>query len=173
MTHKGNPYLNPYMAGLILGVVIFLSFFLTGNGLGASGGMQRFLVFLEDLVIPEHVDSIPYIAKLAGGDTNPLDSWLTVLALGTIIGGAISSKINKRFILETIKGPQMTVRGRLYFAAVGGIITGFGARFARGCASGQGLSGGTTHSVGAWAFLVAFFIAGYLVAQLFRKQWVD
>ena len=35
-----RPYVNPYLAGTLLGVVLFLSFFITGGGLGASGALQ-------------------------------------------------------------------------------------------------------------------------------------
>jgi len=56
-------------------------------------------------------------------------------------------------------------------AVLGGIITGFGARLARGCTSGQGLSGAVTLSVGSWAFLMAFFAGGYLLAYFVRRLW--
>jgi hypothetical protein len=32
--------------------VLFLAFFITGNGLGASGGLNCYIVFIEDLVAP-------------------------------------------------------------------------------------------------------------------------
>ena len=48
------PYLNPYAGGVLLGIVLFLAFFLTGNGLGASGGINRLLVFVQDLFFSEH-----------------------------------------------------------------------------------------------------------------------
>ena len=35
---RSRPYVNPYLAGVLLGLVLFTSFFLSGNGLGASGG---------------------------------------------------------------------------------------------------------------------------------------
>ena len=40
---------------------------------------------------------------------------------------------------------------------------------AKGCTSGQGLSGGATLSVGSWAFLMAFFVGGYALAHVLRK----
>ena len=44
-------YVNPYYAGILLGVVLFGAFFLTGNGLGASGGLNRLLVVVEDAIV--------------------------------------------------------------------------------------------------------------------------
>ena len=82
-----KPYINPYLAGVLLGIVLFLAFFITGNGLGASGGLNRILVLFEDAVAPEHVDRTPYLLKMAGGDTNPLDDWIVLITVGTVVGG--------------------------------------------------------------------------------------
>ena len=57
------------------------------------------------------------------------------------------------------------------FAFLGGAIMGYGARFARGCTSGQALSGGAVLSVGSWAFMFAVFGGGYAVAYFVRKLW--
>ncbi|PVE33238.1 hypothetical protein DC030_15105, partial [Enterococcus faecalis] len=58
-------YVHPYYAGILLGVVLFLSFFISGNGLGASGGMNRMLVFVQDLFVPDHIDRTPYLLEMA------------------------------------------------------------------------------------------------------------
>jgi len=70
---ESKPYVDPYLAGALLGLVMFTSFFLTGNGLGASGGLNRVIVFFEDLVVPGHIDQTRYLLKMAGGVKNPLD----------------------------------------------------------------------------------------------------
>ena len=38
---RPRPYVNPYLGGTLLGVVLFLSFFITGNGLGASAAVRQ------------------------------------------------------------------------------------------------------------------------------------
>ncbi len=48
---------------------------------------------------------------------------------------------------------------------------GFGARLARGCTSGQALSGGAVLSVGSWAFIFAVFAGAYAVAYFVRGLW--
>ena len=45
----GKPYMNPYMAGTLLGVLLFLAFLITGSGLGASGGLNRLLVYFQNI----------------------------------------------------------------------------------------------------------------------------
>lgn len=164
-------YLNPYLSGALLGVVLFLAFFITGNGLGASGGLNRFLVFFEDLVAPGHVNRTPYLITMAGGDLNPLDNWIVFITVGTLLGGFLSGWLNGRIKLETNKGPNISRNKRWFYAFLGGIFMGYGARFARGCTSGQALSGGAILSVGSWAFMFAVFGGAYALAYFVRKLW--
>ena len=164
-------YVNPYYAGILLGIVLFAAFFLTGNGLGASGGLNRLLLAIEDPIAPDHVDRTAYLLTMAGGDTNPLDSWIVVLTIGTIMGGFAAGWMNGRVKLETRKGPQISNQRRWLMAFIGGSLMGYGARLARGCTSGQALSGGAVLSVGSWAFMFAVFGGGYALAYFVRKLW--
>jgi len=164
-------YVNPYLGGALLGVVLFLSFFITGNGLGASGGLNRFVVFLEDIVAPEHIDRVSYLIGLAGGSKNALDNWIIPMVVGTLLGGFTSGWLNGRLKVDTGKGPRISTRTRWAVAFLGGAIMGYGARLARGCTSGQALSGGATLSTGSWAFMFAVFGGGYMLAYFVRKLW--
>jgi uncharacterized membrane protein YedE/YeeE len=51
-------------------------------------------------------------------------------------------------------------------AFCGGIILGFGARWAGGCTSGHGISGTLQLAVSGWLAVVAFFASGGLVAYI-------
>ena len=164
-------YVDPYYAGILLGVVLFLAFFLTGSGLGASGGLNRMLVFVEDLIAPGHVNRTPYLLAMAGGAKNPLDSWVVYVTIGVIFGGIAAGWRNGRLKIETNRGPNVSVKMRWMMAFIGGALMGYGARFARGCTSGQALSGGAVLSVGSWAFMFAVFGGAYALAYSFRKFW--
>ncbi len=170
-SRPAKEYVNPYIGGLFLGLVLFLSFFLTGNGLGASGGLSRYAVFVEDLIAPDHVDRTPYLLKMAGGEKDPLDDWIVFLTTGALLGGFVSGLINGRTKLETTKGPNISIRGRWTMAFLGGIIFAYGARLARGCTSGQALSGGATLSAGSWVVMFAIFGGAYGLAYFLRKAW--
>jgi len=167
-----QPYANPYLGGVLLGMVLFASFFITGNGLGASGGLSHYVVFLEDLVAPKHVDQVPYLLNMAGGQLNPLDSWIVIVTTGVIIGGFTSGVIHGRTKLETHKGPNISKQTRWLFAFLGGILFTYGARLARGCTSGQALSGGATLSAGSWVVMFAIFGGAYALAYFVRKLWI-
>lgn len=164
-------YINPYLAAILLGVVLFLAFFITGNGLGASGGLNRILVYAQDLIAPEHTDRVPYLISMAGGSKNALDNWVVFMTVGTLLGGFAAGVINGRFKIETNRGPQVPIKVRWVMAFIGGSLMGYGARMARGCTSGQALSGGAVLSVGSWAFMLAVFAGAYMLAYSLRKFW--
>jgi uncharacterized protein len=162
---------NPYAAGVALGVVLFAALFVTGNGLGASGGFSRIMVFFEDFVVPAHVNCNPHLAPLAGGDNNPLDHRLVWMVLGVVLGGFVSGLLAGRAKFETCKGPRIGSVARWGLAFIGGSLMGYGAGLGRGCTSGQALSGGAVLSAGSWAFMMMIFVGGYLLAYPLRKTW--
>lgn len=168
---ESKNYWNAYFGGIMLGIVLFLSFFLTGNGLGASGGLSHYAAYIEDLIAPDHVDRVAYLLKMAGGQLNALDNWIVMVTTGVILGGFISGVINGRAKFETNKGPNISNRTRWIVAFIGGIFFTYGARLARGCTSGQALSGGATLSAGSWVVMFAIFGGAYALAYFVRGLW--
>jgi hypothetical protein len=171
-TKEPRPYIDPYLAGALLGVVLFLSFFVTGGGLGASAGFSRIQTGVLDAFASSHVDRVAYFAEMAGGARNPWAHYGIYMLVGTLVGGFASGLLNRRVKVETRRGPRVSVPVRLALAFVGGAIMVYGARLARGCTSGQALSGGAVLSVGSWAFMFAIFASGYAVAWFFRRLWI-
>ena len=165
-------YVHPYLAGAVLGVVLFLAFILTGNGLGSSGATSRIGVLVVDTVAPLHVDQTPYLLKMAGGDKNPLDDWIVPVFFGALLGGFASGARNGRLRLTTTRGPNISDRTRWLMSFLGGVVFLYGARMARGCTSGQALSGGATLAAGSWAVMLAIFASAYLLAYFVRKLWL-
>ena len=166
-----KPYANPYLGGVLLGLVLFASYLITGNGLGASGGLSRYAAFIEDLIAPGHIDQVPYLIAMAGGQRNPLDSWIVIVTTGVLIGGFTSGVIHGRTKFETHKGPNISKQTRWLFAFIGGILFAYGARLARGCTSGQALSGGATLSAGSWLVMFSIFGGAYALAYFVRRLW--
>ena len=107
---------------------------------------------------------------MAGG-ANPLRNWLMVEVVGVMIGGFLGALSAGRFRVAVEKGPRISVRGRLLYALAGGVIMGFGAALARGCTSGQALSGGAVLATGSWLFMLMVFAGGYATAYFVRKEW--
>jgi uncharacterized membrane protein YedE/YeeE len=168
---EARPYLNPYVAGTLLGLVLFASFYVTGGGIGASAAMSRIQTGVLDLFAPGHVDRVAYFAEMAGGHRSAWNHYSIFMIVGTLLGGFASGLVNRRVKLELRKGPRISAPARLGFALAGGVLMGFGARLARGCTSGQALSGGAVLSVGSWAFAFAVFAGAYALAWFFRRLW--
>jgi len=164
-------YVNPYFGGMVLGIVLFLALFLTGNGLGSSGATSRIDALIVDTINPSHVDNNSYLLKMAGGDKNPMDDWIVPVFFGALFGGFASGFFNGRLKFETTKGPHISDRMRWLMAFLGGVIFLYGARMARGCTSGQALTGGTTLAAGSWVIMFSIFGGAYALAYFVRKLW--
>ncbi len=164
--------MNPYLAGIGLGLVLLASFVVMGRGLGASGAFSSVLTFGVHSVAPAHAQSNNFYREYLGTpDGNPLNDWLVYEIAGVLIGGALSGLFAGRLRRSVEKGHRITVPVRLTYALFGGMLMGIGSKIARGCTSGQALTGGALLSVGSWVFMIAVFVTAYAVAYFFRKQW--
>lgn len=165
-----RPYANPYLAGVGLGLVLLAAFVVAGQGLGASGAFANVATGVVATVAPETAAGNGYFQSyLAGGA--PWTAWMVVEVLGILAGGALSALLAGRFRIAIDKGPSISSTSRLTAAALGGSLMGLGAVLARGCTSGQALSGGAMLSVGSWSFMIAAFAAGYAAAPFARRLW--
>jgi uncharacterized membrane protein YedE/YeeE len=169
---KAQPFSNPYLAGIGLGLVLLAAFVIMGRGLGASGAFSSLISVGMQAVAPEHTAANGFFAEYLGdGAHSPLKDWLVFEVIGVVVGGFISGILAHRIKGVVEKGPRITVGKRLVLAFLGGGIMGFGAKLARGCTSGQALTGGALLGVGSWAFMLAVFAGGYAVAYFVRRQW--
>ena len=166
-------YMNPYLAGVLLGLVITGSFFLTREGLGASGAFKRTVAAVENVIVPSHVASENSAFEHYVQDgKNPLKNRLVFMVLGVFIGGFISGAINNRLKLKLEHSPKITSKKRAIFAIIGGALFGIGSAFGRGCTSGAGLDGMAVLATSGFIVVGAIFGSGYLFAWFFRKLWI-
>lgn len=166
-------YMNPYLAGFLLGITLLATIVITGRGLGASGALKSAVVATVSSIAPQHArESAFYSENLKSLHDNPLKAWLVFEVLGVIIGGFVSGVVSDRLNFVTEKGPRITNTMRLGFALIGGLLFGLGAQFARGCTSGAALSGMTVLSTGGIITMMAIFGTGYAIAYFFRKLWI-
>jgi hypothetical protein len=164
--------MNPYVAGIGLGLVLLASFVVMGRGLGASGAMSSLVALGVDAVAPTHARANDfYVGYLEGGLGHPLKAFLVFEVLGVLVGGFISGALAGRIKRTVERGPRVGVGSRLLLAFVGGGLMGIGAKLARGCTSGQALTGGALLNVGSWAFMLMVFAGAYALAWFVRRQW--
>jgi uncharacterized membrane protein YedE/YeeE len=170
MKDRQAQYMNPYLAGVLLGLVLLASFVTLGAGLGASGGIARLAASLEGVVLPSHTMNSAYFGAWGAA---PWQYYLVYMFLGTFLGGLFSAVTTRRLHLVAERGQAFPVWLRLILAALGGVLVGFASRLAQGCTSGQALTGGALLLSGSLVFLVSLFASGYAVAWFFRSQWHD
>lgn len=165
-------YWNPYFGGFLLGLLIILTFYLTGRGLGASGALKSGVVTIVDTVAPTHAENNAYYSKFIKEDESPLNNWLVFEAIGVLLGAFLSGAFTGRLKLQVEHSPKITSKRRLLFALGGGTLFGLGAQIARGCTSGAALSGMAVLSVGGFITMASIFGTGFVVAYFFRKNWI-
>lgn len=173
MSEKSKKYMNPYLAGFLLGVVLLASFYFTGRGLGASGAVKSTVVATVGAIAPEHAENSRYYSQaIASSDGNPLKAWLVFQVIGVLFGGLISGVIAGRMKLKIEHSPNILPRTRLIAAALGGILFGVGSQLGRGCTSGAALSGMATLSLAGFVSMLAIFGTAFAFAYFFRKLWI-
>ncbi|MBW2214039.1 MAG: YeeE/YedE family protein [Deltaproteobacteria bacterium] len=164
--------MNPYLAGMGLGLVLLLAFVLMGRGLGASGAFSTIVAVIVDAVAPAHAQANEfYLGYLENGYGSPFKSFLMFEVIGVLVGGFISGALAGRIKRTVERGPRMSAKGRIGLAILGGTMMGFGAKLAGGCTSGQGLSGGAVLGLGSWTFMIMVFVGGYAGAYFLRREW--
>ena len=89
-------YMNPYLAGILLGTVLLLSMYISGRGLGASGGIKYCVVAITGAIDRSHTDDSPYYSKYFENGEKPFLNWLSFEIFGVIAGGFISGLVSKR-----------------------------------------------------------------------------
>ncbi len=171
MNDAPKNYVNPYLAGLLLGLVLFGAFFIAGRGLGASGAMMRVTAEAAHVAAPAAVEGSDYLSRYIGGD-GLLGDWLFLEVLGVMLGALLSATLGRRLKLEVLKGPRIGTAARLLLAFAGGGLFGFGARLARGCTSGMALTGGATLALGSMVGMMFIFGGAYGLAWFLRKEWI-
>jgi uncharacterized protein len=170
-TRASQPFWNPYLAGVLLGLVLLATYVVAGRGLGATAGFAAVATWLAGIVTPSHTESSIVHAKY-WNDGAPLLNWTLFLLFGALVGAALSGWQARRFRFTIERGPRVTDGQRLALAFAGGFIAACGAKLAKGCTSGQALTGSSILNAGSLVFLVAVFVAAFGLAYFVRKEWL-
>ena len=168
-----SKYMNPYLAGFFLGILLLATIYITGRGLGASGAVKSGVVAAVETVMPSHTESTKFYKEyLNEHNNNPLKNWLVFEMLGLLVGAFASGLISDRLNFTLEKSQKIKSQTRVAGALFGGLLFGFGAQLGRGCTSGAALSGMAVLSTGGIITMLAIFGGAYMFAYFFRKLWI-
>ena len=157
---------SPYAVGIGIGVLSWLTWLISKKAIGCSTSFARSAGMIEKLVRGKQVES-----KLYYQEVKPAVDWQWMLVIGMVVGALISALLSGDFGWQWIPTLWAAAFGtdpllRIIVALLGGILLGFGARWAGGCTSGHGISGTMQMAVSSWISAICFFVGGILMAQL-------
>jgi|LFRM01.1.fsa_nt_gb uncharacterized membrane protein YedE/YeeE len=158
---------SPYAAGIGIGILSWLSFLISGKPLATSTTFARAGGMIEDFFTEGEAEQKPYYKKI-----RLHINWQWMLVLGVVVGSFLSAIFSGDFqsgvwvpsLWASAFGNNALVR--VVAAFIGGIILGYGARFADGCTSGHGISGTLQLAVSSWVSVIFFFIGGIITAHI-------
>jgi hypothetical protein len=123
---RSKQYINPYLGGVLLGLLLLATFFVTGRGLGASGAIKSSVAATVNTINPERAQEEEYLGQFITDDKNPLSNWLVYEVLGIIIGAFLSGSLAGRLKWKVEHSPKIATRTRIFFALGGGFLFGIG-----------------------------------------------
>ena len=167
-----------YVTGPLLGLVVPLLLFFGNKHFGVSSSLQHICA----ATLPLKAEYFQYDWKSKG--------WSLVTMAGVIVGAviavlfldgnsmpAVSDKASQMFKtwgltnftrlqpLEIFAVQNLGSIRNLILLVVGGLLVGFGTRYANGCTSGHGIMGLSLMNLGSLAAVAGFFVGGIPVSR--------
>lgn len=120
---------SPYLVGIGIGILSWVTFLLSDKPIGCSTAFARTSGMIERIFRGARVEEKPYYQKFA-----PIVDWQWMLVLGVVIGAFISSKLSGQFdfrwvpvVSGELDKTFVTVPyARTIVAFIGGILMGVG-----------------------------------------------
>jgi uncharacterized membrane protein YedE/YeeE len=141
-----------WFSGILVGLTVPLLYLLSGNWFGISMSYQE----IGAICLPKSkLSYLKGLDKLA-------NLWAIFFVVGVVLGGYIASHwLSAKPI--TSEFPELYQKLGYLHLFVGGILVGFGARFANGCTSGHAITGIANLNWPSMVATVCFFIGGLTV----------
>jgi uncharacterized protein len=164
---------SPYAIGAGLGLLNVFAFASAGRGLGITTPFESAAAIAERRLAPRAARVDEYLAQRG---EQPKLGWEAFLVLGVFAGSYLAARAAGERSSRTLPrawrrrfGPSHRKRHALAFA--GGALMMFGARMAKGCTSGHGLTGNAQLAVSSWVFTPLMFASAALTARvLYGKE---
>jgi uncharacterized membrane protein YedE/YeeE len=140
-----------WFSGVLVGLTVPLLYFLAGKSFGISTSFQE----VGAMCGPCNLDYLKDHKWRSG-------IWTVVFAVGIGIGGFVAVNLLSSNPVEFLPSSFVSVGGA-FRLLIGGVLVGFGTRYAGGCTSGHAITGIANLN---WPSLVAtifFFVGGLAV----------
>ncbi|RJR48530.1 MAG: hypothetical protein C4576_08210 [Desulfobacteraceae bacterium] len=158
---------SPYAAGAAIGALQIISMLVAKRPLGITTAFEQTAALAARKMAPEIMNSEAYERAK---EESPRIGWEAGVVGGVVLGSMLSSRLSGGGRVPAVPdawrqqvGPSRGVRYAA--AAAGGALMMFGARMAKGCTSGHGISGTMQLSASSWIFTPVIFLTGAIVSR--------
>lgn len=159
---------SPYIVGAGIGVLSWFTFVTVDKPLGITTAFERTAALATSAVTGGGAQGLAWY----GNPDNQLKiGWEWTLVVGVFLGSLTSAWLSGD--RTRLKVPALWAwrfgaqpRFRLAMAVAGGGLMMLGARIARGCTSGHGISGSLQLAAASWLFVIVLFAVAIATAFL-------
>lgn len=145
-----------YIAGPLIGLSVPLLLLLANRPLGISSSFRH----IGAVCTPRL--RLPYLRNYNWRES----SWNLIFVAGVLIGAFVASRFLSAEPVSLLPESVETVPG-LIKLAIGGVLVGFGTRYANGCTSGHTIMGISMLNPVSLVATVFFFVGGLIVTYGF------
>lgn len=167
---------SPYVVGAGIGILSWFAFATADHPLGITTPFEHSAALAFQSIDPDIIQRNVYYHN---PENAPGIGWEWMLVLGVFVGASLSARLSRDTTREIIPelwkwrfGPSVPLQ--LTAAFIGGALMMMGARLAKGCTSGHGISGTLQLALSSWIFVVVLFSVSAVTAYvMFGKRGRD
>jgi uncharacterized protein len=144
-----------YVSGPLIGLSVPLLLLLSGKALGISSSFQNLcgILFARDR------------KALAKDPAHKREAWKVVFAVGVVLGGFLAARLLSSEPMAFLPVEYHSFSGAIKLLT-GGMLVGFGSRYAEGCTSGHAITGLASLQFASLMAVIGFFTGGLTAASV-------
>jgi hypothetical protein len=163
---------SPYVVGSALGVLNTFAFATAKRGLGVTTAFESVAALAGRRIAPDAMRVNAYVRKR---EETPKIDWETFLVVGLLGGSYLAARATgertSRVVPKLWERRFGRSRGKRYVTAfMGGAVMMFGARMAKGCTSGHGITGTMQLALSSWVFTPLMFASAAVFARALHRK---
>lgn len=147
--------LNWLLYGILIGLFVPITLVFGNKQFGISSALQNLCSVL-----------IPKTKKVFLNEELKINNWKIYFVLGIVIGGLLASNVFTESSIKYLPEHYYSLSGVVILFA-GGILVGFGTRYANGCTSGHSITGLSLLKLSSLVATISFFVGGLIYTFIF------
>jgi len=141
--------------GILIGLFVPIILLLGNKQFGISSAMQNVCSVI-----------IPKTKKLFSKEELNENSWKLYFVIGIVVGGILATSFFDEGINIFLPQKYYSIEG-IITLFLGGLLVGFGTRYANGCTSGHSITGLSMLKLSSLLATISFFVGGLIYTFIF------